>query len=88
MYNSMCEESGKVQYGGRFRVLLDDQFSDLDFLYFPCGHVGKEEETAQKEEDRDQDRLRPILRNEVRDTDASKDRTQCPARKKNTQNDT
>lgn len=79
MYISMCEENGKVQYRGRFRVLLDDQFSDLDFLYFPCGHVGKEEEAAQKEEDRDQDRIRAVFRDEVTDTDTSKDRTQCPA---------
>ena len=58
--------------------LLDDEFSDLDFLNFPCSHVGEEEETSQKKEDRDQDRLRTILRSEVRDTDASEDRAQCP----------
>ena len=75
-------------YGGRFRRSLDNQFSDLYLLHFPRSKVGKEEEASQKEEDRDQDRLRPILRSEVRDTDASKDSTQCPARKKNTQNDT
>ncbi len=58
--------------------LLDDQFSDLHLLHFPRSEVREEEETSKKKEDRDQDRLRPILRNEVRDTDASEDRAQCP----------
>ena len=58
--------------------LLDDQFSDLYLLHFPRSKVGEEEETSQKKEDRDQDRLRTILRSEVGDTDASEDRAQCP----------
>ena len=39
------------------RILLDNKFSDLHLLYFPRSKVGEEKEAAQKEEDRDQDRL-------------------------------
>ena len=53
--------------------LLDDEFSDLDLLDLPCGDVGKEEEAAEKDDNRDQDRVRLILRDEVTDTDTSKE---------------